>query len=201
MLPDKSEQLYSDAIALQFPKEDAYGAAPVEKPLFRHGDAQHHTTIWYWNAGSAEPRVESRTALFDASGPNSKLTLRKDAGDLVTRGEWQDGRWRVLFKRPRGTAVESSNESLQDSATDPGDLVFRKGQFIPVSFANWDGNNGEAGSKHTLTPWFWLLLPQETNYGMVYGASLSTSLAFLMAGMTLVWRMRRKSPVRSEPAD
>jgi hypothetical protein len=78
------------------------------------------------------------------------------------------------------------------------DLIFRKGQFIPVSFANWDGNNGEVGSRHTLTPWFWLLLPYDTNYIWVYGSSLGTSLAFLLAGMTLVWRVRRKPRQASE---
>jgi DMSO reductase family type II enzyme heme b subunit len=88
-LPDQDEQMFSDAVALQFPKESAYSTAPVEKPLYRHGDARHHTTIWYWNAGSVEPAVESRAILFDATGPNSKLTPRADAGDLFTRGAWQ----------------------------------------------------------------------------------------------------------------
>jgi len=197
-LPDKDEKIYSDAVALQFPREDAYSTAPVEKPLFRHGDARHHTTIWYWNAGSVEPRVESRAMLLDATGPNSKLKPRQDPGDLVTQGAWQDGRWRVLFKRPRGILVELADGSLQGGATDSGDLVFRKGQFIPVSFANWDGNNGEAGSKHTLTPWFWLLLPHDTNYTFVYGASLGTTLIFLLLGVVLAWRVRRSRPQLQE---
>ena len=179
--------MFSDAVAIQFPKEDAYSTTPVEKPLFRHGDAKHHTTIWYWNAGSVEPPVDAQALLFDATGPDSKLTRRADAADMVTRGEWQSGRWRVLFKRPRGTADASQG----DSEVNTGDIVFRKGQFIPVSFANWDGNNGEAGSRHTLTPWFWLLLPHETNYTMVYGASLGTSALFFLAGVILVWQMRR----------
>ncbi len=190
-LPDKNEEMFSDAVALQFPKEDAYSTTPVEKPLFRHGDKKHSTTIWYWNAGSVEPSVEARSALLDATGPNSKLAMRSGDSDLVAQGEWQSGRWRVIFKRPRGIPA-SSAEGEQDSAADSGDLIFRKGQFIPVSFANWDGNNGEVGSKHTLTPWFWLLLPHETNYAWVYGSSIGTSLAFLLAGITLVWRVRRK---------
>ncbi len=132
-LPDQDEPMFSDAVALQLPREDAYSTAPVEKPLYRHGDAKHHTTIWYWNAGSVEPAADARAMLFDASGPDARLKPRADADDLLARGEWHEGRWRVLFKRPRGTDAESAD----------GDLVFRKGQFIPVSFANWDGNNGE----------------------------------------------------------
>ena len=193
-LPDKSEQMYPDAVALQFPKQEAYATAPVEKPLYRHGDAEHHTTIWYWNAGSVEPPVEPRAVLLDATGPDSKMTPRTGSNDLFALGEWQDGRWRVLFKRPRGT----TDKSQEGGATDSVDLIFRKGQFIPVSFANWDGNNDEVGSRHTLTPWFWLVLPQDTNYIWVYGSSLGTSLAFLLAGMTLVWRVRRKPRQASE---
>ena len=139
-----------------------------------------------------------RSFNFDATGPNSKLKLRKGASDLVTQGEWQDGRWRVLFKRPRGIAAEFTYGLQQGGAADAGDLVFRKGQFIPVSFANWDGNNGEAGSRHTLTPWFWLLLRHDTNYTFVYGISLGTTLIFMLLGVVLVWQMRRHRPQTQE---
>jgi DMSO reductase family type II enzyme heme b subunit len=189
-LPDADETMFPDAVALQFPQENAYSTAPVEKPLYRHGDAKHHTTIWYWNAGSVEPAVPARAVLFDATGPDSKLTPREDAADLFARGAWHEGRWRVLFKRPRG---------LADGGNDAVDLVFREGQFIPVSFANWDGNNAEVGSKHTQTPWFWLLLPHETNYNLVYGAPAGTSFGFLCAGVLLIWRMRRNHPGETIP--
>jgi len=183
-LPNKSEKMFPDAVAIQFPKEGAYSTAPVEKPLYRHGDAERPTTIWYWNAGAVEPEVEPVAVLLDATGPDAKLARRADSHDLSARGQWQDGRWRVLMKRPRGVQAQP--------AVDAADVVFRKGQFIPVSFANWDGNNGEVGSQHTLTPWFWLLLPSETNYVRLYGSSLGTTLAFLLAGIALVWSARRK---------
>ena len=41
---------------------------------------------------------------------------------------------------------------------DEKDIQFEVGSFTPVSFANWDGSNGEVGSKHTLTTWNWVLL-------------------------------------------
>jgi DMSO reductase family type II enzyme heme b subunit len=185
-LPNKSEKIYPDAVAIQFPKEGAYATAPVDKPLYRHGDAAHPTTIWYWNAGSVEPQVEPRAALLDASGPDAKLARREGGGDLVARGEWQDGRWRVLMKRPRGVSAKT------DGAANAPDLVFRKGEFIPISFANWDGNNGEVGAKHTLTPWFWLLLPPDTNYVSIYGSALGAALAVLLAGFLLLRSQRGK---------
>lgn len=191
-LPNRNEKMYSDAIAIQFPKEGAYATAPVEKPLYRHGDAEHPTTIWYWNAGSIEPPVESRAMLLDATGPNAKLATRASGEDLVAQGEWQDGRWRVLMKRPRGIRAKSAEAPPGGNAAGAADLIFRKGQFIPLSFANWDGNNGEIGSKHTLTPWFWLLLPPDTNYAVVYGSPLGTTLLVLLAGIALVRSERRK---------
>ena len=184
-LEDKSERIFPDAVALQFPKEDAYSTVPVEKPLFRHGDAQHHTTIWYWNAGSVDPERKPGSVVFDATGPDSRLVPRDNNTDMTANGEWRDGRWRVLFKRSRGLVNEPAAEA------DSGDIVFHKGQFIPVSFANWDGNNGEQGSKHTLTPWFWLLLPKEANSALVYGAPTGTSLGFFLAGSLLILGMRR----------
>ena len=191
-LPRKSEKFFPDAVAIQFPKEGAYGTAPVQKPLYRHGDAAHPTTIWYWSAGSVEPRVAPAAALFDATGPDAKLVRRADAGDLGASGQWKQGRWRVLMKRPRG--------ELSRLPAAGADVVFRKGQFIPVSFANWDGNNGEIGSRHTLTPWFWLLLPPEADYARIYGLSIGTTLAFLLAGMALVWVERRRRPAQGRAA-
>jgi DMSO reductase family type II enzyme heme b subunit len=153
--PDGADRtMYPDAVAIQFPKQGAYSTAPVEKPLYRHGDPEHPTTIWYWNAGSVKPAIEPRAVLLDASGPDKKLIARKGANDLVAEGQWQNGRWRVLMKRPR-------------NSTGLPDIGFPKGQFIPVSFANWDGNNGEISSKHTMTTWVWLLLPPDINYTRV----------------------------------
>jgi hypothetical protein len=45
------------------------------------------------------------------------------------------------------------------AAADPkNDIAFAEGVFIPVAFAAWDGSNGEKGSRHTMTTWYWLLL-------------------------------------------
>ena len=64
-----------------------------------------------------------------------------------------------------------------------GDLRFTEGQFIPVSFANWDGNNAEVGSRHTLTTWYWLLLPPEIRQARwFYGAPIVTVCGILPAG-------------------
>jgi DMSO reductase family type II enzyme heme b subunit len=207
--PNGDETMFPDAFAIQFPQQGAYSTAPVDKPLYRHGDSKHHTTIWYWNAGSVEPAVEPQAALLDGSGPDNKLLMREpsalnkepsasnkepsasnkepSAADvLMAQGRWQHGRWRVLMKRPR---------NLQGN-TDR-DLRFIEGQFIPVSFANWDGNNAEVGSRHTLTTWYWLLLPPEINNGLVYGAPLVTACGAFLLGLIVIRGQRRQTGIRT----
>lgn len=52
---------HPDAFIIQFPREGAFETMPVvTKPLFRHGDEAHPTTIWYCNADSIEAEVAPR---------------------------------------------------------------------------------------------------------------------------------------------
>ncbi len=178
-LQDENFDMYPDAFAIQFPRAGAYESTPsVTKPLYRHGDAKHNTTIWYWNAGSVEPRQSASAMLFEGSGPNKKLKLREGDTSLSSTAQWVDGRWRVLMKRPR--------------VGREGDLLFEEGQFLPISFANWDGSNGEVGSKHTLSTWYWLVLPQEIDVMRVYGVPLGGGLLVLLAGLLVVRSQRRQ---------
>ena len=180
--------MYPDAVAIQVPQAGTYSSVPVEKPLYRHGDAAHHTTIWFWNAGSIKPPSAPRVVLLDATGaherPNPRAaTTDAVGGELLARGEWQNGRWRVLMKRSRITGAAA-------------DINFVEGEFIPVSFANWEGNNGEIGAKHTFTPWYWLLLPPEVSNGWIYGVPLALALITLLAGLGVVRNQRQKQLVR-----
>jgi DMSO reductase family type II enzyme heme b subunit len=179
-IQDEALEMFSDAIAIQFPKQDAYALVPVvAKPLYRHGDASHPTTIWYWNAGSIEPEVASATMLFDATGPDKKLIPRLDDTSLAANGSWEHGRWQVVMQRPR-----------RDDAH--GDIQFEKGQYLPISFANWDGSNGEKGSRHTLTTWYWLLLPPEINNTRVYGIPVGIAFGVFILGLLLIRSQRSK---------
>jgi DMSO reductase family type II enzyme heme b subunit len=178
-LQDENLEMYSDAVAIQFPHEDSYMSAPmVKKPLYRHGGAKNKTTIWYWKAASIEPKREPVAMLLDGLGPDEKLKPRMADASFSASGEWKEGRWQVIMKRPRYTA--------------DGDVLFKEGQFIPVSFANWDGSNGEVGSKHTLTTWYWLILPPEMNPGRVYGLPAGIALLVFLAGLLLVRSQRKK---------
>jgi DMSO reductase family type II enzyme heme b subunit len=179
-IQDGELTLHPDALALQFPKQDAFQTSPVVmKPLYRHGDKNRQTTIWYWNAGSVEPSVPARAVLIDASGPDQKLKFR-ETGDLEATGVWHQGQWKVMFVRPRESA-------------EAGDVNFDEGRFIPISFANWDGSNGEVGSKHTLTTWYWLVLPPQTKLIYVLSLPLLVTILLVIAGLVLVRSQRKRT--------
>lgn len=178
-IQDEELTLHSDALAMQFPREGAYTSAPmVEKPLYRHGDARHNTSIWYWNAGSIEPKQPAQMMLLKGSGPDNKPEPMLDYKAISAQGEWQEGRWQIIMKRKR--------------AGSDGEISFNEGEFIPVSFANWDGSNGETGSKHTLSTWYWLLLPPETDLLKLYGIPAGLAILVFIAGLMTVRGQRKK---------
>lgn len=145
-MQDPDLTLYPDAFAIQFPQQGAFTTEPtVEKPLSRHGDARHPATIWYWNAGSVEPPIVPYTRVMGGAGVERKLQTREGESELNGSGAWVNGRWRVMISRAR-------------HGINAADLIFEESQFVPVSFANWDGSNGEVGSRHMLSAWLWLIL-------------------------------------------
>ncbi|MCK5878063.1 MAG: hypothetical protein KAG43_10535, partial [Candidatus Marithrix sp.] len=164
-IQDENLEMYSDAFAIQVPKTGAFTTIPmVEKPLYRHGDKKHPTTIYYWNAGSIEPEVAA-------------LSMILDDNTLTANGKWMNGKWKVLMKRPL-------------IGNDAGDVTLTNGQFLPISFANWDGNNGEVGSKHTLSSWYWLVLPPEINNNKLYGIPLGVGFLTFLLGIIVVRSQR-----------
>ena len=150
----------------------------VEKPLYRHGDARHNTSMWYWNAGSLEPKMPARTMVFKGTGPDNKPEPMMDYKEVSAQGQWYEGRWQILMKRKR---IGSD-----------GEISFNEGEFIPVSFANWDGSNGETASKHTLSSWYWLLLPPESDPVKLYVIPAIWAIIVFVLGVLLVRGQRKK---------
>lgn len=131
-------ELYEDAVAIQFPVKIPEG---MEKPYFGHGDGSNPVNIWLWKSGTNESPQTIR--LIDSKGFDNNTV--RESKEFKATGEYNNGTWRVIIKRQLTTGDEK-------------DIQFEVGRFIPIAFANWDGSNGEVGSKHTLTTWYWLLL-------------------------------------------
>ncbi len=168
---DEETEPTRDAVAVQFPVEIP---TTSEKPSFRHGDPKNPVNIWYWRAPSKTPPAAEEAVILDARGPDGPPSRREDSSALSARGEWADGQWRVIFRRPLETQ-------------DGRDIRFEAGRYIPIAFANWDGWAGQSGSRHTLTGWYWLLLEPEEDPVRLYGTS---GLVGLLAGLLFMAGVR-----------
>ncbi len=163
--------LYPDAVAIQWPVAIPEG---MEKPYFGHGDGGHPVNIWYWSSGTTS--APEGIKLLDATGLG-KASPRAESGQIKGKGVYKDGLWRVVIKRPLKEGGE-------------GDIQFEEGRFIPVAFAAWDGSNGESGSKHVLTAWYWAYLKPPAGGGVV--ATPLVVMALVFGGEILLARQVRK---------
>ena len=136
-LHDERRPMVSDALALQFPKISGFGLGDTaEQTSFAHGDADRPTTIIYWNAGSVLPEVNAQVKGLDGVGL-SQAPQPGTAGANIS-AKWESGRWQFIVRLP-----------LDDNGQPP----LSAGTDIPISFAYWDGNNGEENGRHNLTGW------------------------------------------------
>lgn len=157
-----------DALAIQLPN-DLSGTS--EKPMFRLGDAKHPVNLWYWAAPSVTDDNPAIVSIMDATGSGKLPTARGDSSELTANGEWEDGRWQVLFKR-----------SLETDT--PADFQFMEGAYIPIAFSNWDGVEGQIDGRRSFTSWYWIILEPVENqvklFGIPVGFGLLAGFVFLM---------------------
>ncbi len=168
------EELSPDMVTVQLPVSIP---TSQEKPYFLMGDKSHPVNLWRWSSGSKEEAQS--VALSNATGPYEFAERDAAKAGLTASGSYADGTWRVLMTRPLRT---------DDAA---GDLQFEEGRYIPVAFANWDGSNSEAGSSHTVTSWYWLLLEPPTGMRPLITALI---VVLLLAAAEIWWaRSARKT--------
>jgi DMSO reductase family type II enzyme heme b subunit len=166
--------LTPDAVAIQTPVIQLSGS---EKPYFGHGDATHAVSMMYWNAGTKDAPNVSKLLLTSGSGKRDEGDAK--AAGFTTSASYEAGTWKVMMKRSLTTANKEK------------DAQFAVGTYIPVAFANWDGSNEEAGSKHTMTIWYWLLLVPETGTQVAtYPAGVF--LILVIGQFALAAQLRRK---------
>jgi DMSO reductase family type II enzyme heme b subunit len=171
------EELTEDAVAVQFPVQIPRG---MEKPYFLMGDAANPVTLWRWSSGTTE-EAESATTV-DAKGIDKQET-RDAATGLIAKGIYKAGTWSTIMTRPLRTETGDT------------DLQFEEGRFIPIAFFAWDGSNGEAGTRHAMTTWYWLLLEPSAGIKPIIFAIIAT---LLISGVLVWWG--RSAAARSRSA-
>ena len=136
MVP-RALETFRDALALQFPVKQPDG---TRKPHFMRGNASNPVHMWVWKADL--DGVEEAIARGWTRPPKAQA---EDQQQVASSANWDQGRWRLVMKRPLVT---------QDS----GDVQFVKGKFTPMALNAWDGSNGEHGLIMSLSTWHYVLI-------------------------------------------
>ena len=170
MVPRQLET-FRDAIALQFPTKLREG---TKKPHFMRGGSSQPVHLWVWKAdldAAGERAVEEALARGWKQQPKVQA---QEQQQIDSKAAWDQGRWRVVMKRPRITE-------------DKNDVQFVAGKFIPMSMNAWDGSNGEHGLIMSMSTWHYVLIETPTPMNVyVYAV-----LAVLAAGALGYWLMRK----------
>ena len=169
----EGSDVFEDSVALQFsvtiPEE-------MEKPYFGMGDSAKPVNIWQWKGGKKDSPESVK--LINANG-FQKIEQRDAAkAGLKASSAYSNGTWRVVMKRPLTTEEKDK------------DIQFVEGKFIPLAFAAWDGSNGETGSKHVLSTWYWIQMKPVTS-NTVYIIPVIVGL-LVFGGELLLIRKPRK---------
>ncbi|HSB80067.1 MAG TPA: c-type cytochrome, partial [Candidatus Methylomirabilis sp.] len=127
---------FADQVALQFP---AKLSEENERPYLLMGDGANSVSLLLW---SSDTGVEEATA----SGLGAITPRRKEETQAKGRAVYENGRYRLVVKRPREAPAQAAAPT------------FSAGTFIPVAFFAWDGSHGEVGSKFSMSSWYYLRL-------------------------------------------
>ncbi len=105
--------------------------APATAQMMGHGSGAN---VWHWLADrDAEQHQRGSDSIqavrtLIAAGPGTQVPMARQT--VVGRGEYRDGRWRVVLKRSLASHQE-------------GEIALEPGGTQRVSFAVWNGGAGE----------------------------------------------------------
>ncbi len=164
--------VFRDAVALQFPKKPTIGAT---RPYFLYGQSERPVVLWRYLA-DADTVLEA-----DAKGAD-KIASREPGDEPVLTGQAQydNGIWRVVFKRPRTPAEPEA------------DVDFVPGRYIPFSVMAWDGGNGESGLRQSLSSWYSMRLDAPIPK-TAWAFGFSTVIGVGLIELLLLRRARRRT--------
>jgi len=164
--------IYNDAVEIQFPADWQKLVAP-ERPFFILGDPIKPVDLWKWQSDGSVVAYTGH-GINGANG-DPEIVARK----TVIKAEdahFKNGHWSVILTRSLKTDDKEN------------DVQFEVNKYIPIAFQAWDGDNGEAGARMSLSAWYYVVLkPLTPTKAYVY--------PFIMIGIVvgLQWWVIRKT--------
>ena len=137
---------YRDSIAIQFPVKVP---KTREKPHFLRGQGKT-VNLWVWKADWQE---QGKNPVEETNAKHFKKPMKpqpEDSQETVGKGDYKDGQWKVVMKRPLTTENKKK------------DIQFEKGQLVPFALNAWEGTNGEHQLIMSVAAWSFVYLPIET---------------------------------------
>ncbi|HXF93830.1 MAG TPA: c-type cytochrome [Nitrospiraceae bacterium] len=131
--------VYNDALAFQFPIK-WQEIPPPFKPRYLWGDQKFAVDIIKWEA-------DGSLRAFKGTGWDQDFEERDDFEEKikVRKAEWKNGQWTLMVSRPLKGDYEE-------------DTQFDVGKYIPTVFFVWDGHNGDAGRKMSVSAFYYTFL-------------------------------------------
>ena len=163
---------FRDAVALQFPVKPQ---ARPRQPYFLYGQMDNPVNLWRYLADT--DAFEEATA----KGPTKISRQADDEQNLTGAATYDDGVWRVVFRRPLTTALAKR------------DVQFMPGQYTGFVVMAWDGHAGESGLRQSISSWYSLSFEAPIP-PRVYRAGIAGALVTLLAELALVWKARHMGP-------
>ncbi len=165
-----------DRITVQLPLELPRG---MDRPYFLKGDARSPVLLWQWSSDRPGTAVRAR-----ARGVRDVQDI--PGAGISAEARWDDGRWELLLRRPL------------EPADPDADLTFVEGVSIPIAFQAWDGDNGEDGTRGSISSWFFIHLEPETP-PTVFVAPLLAMVLTGGLGLLVVARAQRRERITPTP--
>lgn len=135
---------------------DLYPECPIRakdmsKTDWPHGQLAEHnpTYITAWGAGNlvADPNLKTPVECLTARGPGTLSGKPAQVQLVQGQAHYERGMWTVQLQRTMESPHDCSAAGGQDERN------FKPGDYLPVSFAIWNGDAGDRDGKKNISIW------------------------------------------------
>jgi mono/diheme cytochrome c family protein len=117
-----------------------------------HGAIAEHNSkyITAWGAGNlvADPNLKTPVECLVARGPGTLSGKPADVQVVQGQAVYERGVWTVQLQRQMQLPHDAEH-----SATESDERVFHSGDYLPISFAVWNGGAGDRDGKKNISIW------------------------------------------------
>lgn len=104
------------------------------------GEGLKYSVDWYEGRLYDLPKKVRKGPVEDLNAEGFGTLTLQDSQDVMGKGLWSGGKWRVVFYRSITTK-------------DKEDAVFKRVTTMPIAFAIWDGGNLEKDGQKSISTW------------------------------------------------